>query len=412
MAKRKYGNKVKHTKTLYKVKKSGFRKFMEIALTVVLVGGLAVVGYAVGKPLIEFFSGERTPSVEDNSTWTPPEESSVIPNTDTTKEATPAETPATTPEPISQLNGKTAFTPNSALQNNAALSSYVAKLKADGYENAVIELKDMVGNLWYKSELDGIRDSDYIKGSLTIKQICTVFENSGIKVTARINTLLDQVAPDVLDDVSYRFADGSSRWIDARIEKGGKKWANPFLQGTKDYIKKLTAEISNSGIKDIIIANTIFPNMSSYDVSVLPTEVSNKSTRYSSLVDIYKLCKTSLGEGNILIEAGIIDVVQSYAGLNATAEILRGKNELTDASVLLIINRSEIGTELKTGDSITVTLPTDPAMLINTLIKQAERNLGSLKIIPCLNEAEYTKDELVSVEAAIIKLGYSEFIIR
>ena len=64
--------KIKHRKySLYQRKKSKGRKFLTGLLMVILVAGLCVLGYGLGKPLVEYFSNrgnEPTPE----SAWTPP----------------------------------------------------------------------------------------------------------------------------------------------------------------------------------------------------------------------------------------------------------------------------------------------------------------------------------------------------
>lgn len=49
--------KIKHRKySLYQRKKSKGRKFLTGLLMVILVAGLCVLGYGLGKPLVEYFS--------------------------------------------------------------------------------------------------------------------------------------------------------------------------------------------------------------------------------------------------------------------------------------------------------------------------------------------------------------------
>ena len=68
----KYGKKIKRSKNLYKKRKHPARKVLEIVATVIIVGALGLVGYAAGRPLIEFFTGDRQVDSKDPP-WTPPE---------------------------------------------------------------------------------------------------------------------------------------------------------------------------------------------------------------------------------------------------------------------------------------------------------------------------------------------------
>ena len=64
--------KIKHRKySLYQRKKSKGRKFLTGLLMVILVAGLCVLGYGLGKPLVEYFSN-RGNEPPPESAWTPP----------------------------------------------------------------------------------------------------------------------------------------------------------------------------------------------------------------------------------------------------------------------------------------------------------------------------------------------------
>ena len=64
--------KIKHRKySLYQRKKSKGRKVLTVLLMIVLIAGLCVLGYGLGKPLVEYFSNRGTESAPE-SAWTPP----------------------------------------------------------------------------------------------------------------------------------------------------------------------------------------------------------------------------------------------------------------------------------------------------------------------------------------------------
>lgn len=408
-----YGKKIKRSKNLYRRKKTPVRKTLEIIGMLVVVAGLAVIGYAAGKPLIEFISnggGEQIP--EDTLKWTPPQ-------SDVLSESAPSNTepliettePEPVPEPIG-FNGTAVYAPSSALSNSASLAAYLQLAKTNGYGAVVVELKDSIGNVWYRSSLTAIKDTDCIKGSLSLKEITDIFNTSGIKPIARLNTLLDQTGVKFVENMSYRFADGSYSWLDARIENGGKQWANPFLTGTRSYIAGLVKEIAKAGFSDIILANNIFPDFQPYDLTILAPEVTNISTRYSALTTLVGDCDKYKSDAGLMLEMSLKDVVVNYAGYNRTAELLRGKSNLNGQSILLVFNRLEIGTELTTGESSSVTLPADIKPLINTLFKQAARNLGDLKIIPCIDDNDLNEIEIAQIKEQLTDMGYDNYIIR
>lgn len=64
--------KIKHRKySLYQRKKSTSRKVLTVILMVVIVAALLVVGYGIGRPLMEYLNGKGNTS-EPSSAWTPP----------------------------------------------------------------------------------------------------------------------------------------------------------------------------------------------------------------------------------------------------------------------------------------------------------------------------------------------------
>ena len=406
-----YGRKIKRSRNLYKKRKSTGRKALETLAMAVLIGGLGLIGFAVGKPLIDFFTAERV--ADSTLQWSPPEDEPVVSEDGGTAEGTTENEPAIV-EPVIKNDIKygAVSAPASVLSNSTSLAAYIQQVKADGYNAVVLEMKDGTGNLYYASGYEPLKNTEIIKGTLTAAQIYGAFKDTGITPMARINTALDQLGPKYIDGVSYFFADGSTRWADNRIENGGKLWANPFLKGTRDYNSYLVGELAEAGFTEIILANTLFPDFKPYDFSVLNTEYTNKNTRYAGLTGFIKECAVKKGQARLILEMSVRDVVENYSGFNGSAELLKGKKDLSDFALLLVYSKGDFGDELKTGESSSVILPKDTDALINMLYKQAENQAGGLYIIPCLAASGLTDSEKAEILSAYDKLGYDGRVIR
>lgn len=58
MKRKNYGNKIKRRKTnLYKKKKTEAQKTAAKVMLIILIIGIAVLGYCLGKPLLEYMGG-------------------------------------------------------------------------------------------------------------------------------------------------------------------------------------------------------------------------------------------------------------------------------------------------------------------------------------------------------------------
>jgi len=395
------GKKIKRARNLYKKKKSGFRKTVETVIFALVAAGLCFVGYAAGKPLLKFISGDTNPAYTDDIPASASGSESESTDPPVTSAAT--EPSVTTTAPITKSVAYAVYAPPNVLTGTAALSAFLETAKSGGYEAAVIEMKDAEGRLLYKSEIDVLVGLDEINaGVLTAAQIASSCNGTGIKPIARINTLMDRIAPSKFKDVSYRFSDGTS-WLDNRREDGGKLWANPFLPGTVSYIKELTAELYNAGFGDIVFANLTFPNMREYDMSILPPEVSDMKTRYSALAEVIASAHAACPNANIMTEMSIADVIAN-GGPVGTAEILRNKS--VDFNAALIVAGAA---ELNAGGEAAVTA--DLSELVKNAYATAEKIVG-VKIIPCVDGSALSDADKSKVAAALASAGYAEYMAR
>ncbi|MDR0197375.1 MAG: putative glycoside hydrolase [Oscillospiraceae bacterium] len=409
MSKRGYGRKVIRSKNLYKKKKSKFKVIAEFSVMAAVVAALVFVGYTIADTVFNYEGGGGT---EDVSDYNPPPEPSESESDSESSEqsAEPTDSAGSEPKPKpSEPIGKTIYARANILASFASLSTFIEEAKSEGYEAVVVEMKDEEGKLLYKSNIPDIADDeDIVAGNLTAKQIAEGFSNAGIKPIARISTLKDKIAPEKIKDVSYRFADESYAWLDDRWENGGKPWANPFLSGTKAYISKITAELYEAGFVDIIFANVVFPNFRAYDLTILPSKVTNEKTRYSALADLINEVSKKSPDADVILEISVGDVING-GGLTGTAEILRAKNSLSARRAILIFNRAVSETAATGGD---VSTPEELSELVKSVFDKVARQTGELEIIPCADVSGLSESDIEKVVSAFSQMGYDNYIIR
>lgn len=260
MNKKKTNIKIKKSKiNIYNKRKAKDRQTLTLVITIVLACVLGVVGYGVGKPIVNYFLNKDNPDVSDSSQ---PVQSGTSDTSGNGETSSSTSSEASEPEPVEEQKGMYLI-PADAVKSADALNKALATAKESGYAKAAVTLKDESGVLHYKSELGRIKNDVNINGgTLSAKQICDIISNSGMTPVARISTLKDSLAPYLFG--SFTLPDGIM-WLDYKPDEGGKPWLSPYEASSGDYIGEICGELSAAGFKDIICANVMFPPFKGYD---------------------------------------------------------------------------------------------------------------------------------------------------
>lgn len=327
--------KIKHRKySLYQRKKSKGRKALTIILMVILIAGLCVLGYGLGRPLVDYFKNRGNES-QPESAWTPPasaETSSA--SGEGTSEKT-AESAEPTAEPETEKAVSAFILPETAVISSESLNSALAAAKSNGSTDVVVTLKDEIGNFLYKTGLEGIPEVQ-VTGTLTAKQIADIVTKAGLTPHARINTLLDRTSQTYKGkSICYMIADGGI-WHDYYVDRGGKSWLDPFEKPTADYLSDITAEIASAGYTEIILANTKYPAFNPQDYSnfLRQLNISDETARLEALWNIITACQKAAGDKKITIEMTDDDLFAEDKALTS-AEVSGDKAKLKTASMLV-----------------------------------------------------------------------------
>lgn len=330
--------KIKHRKySLYQRKKSKSRKVLTVLLMVVLVAGLCVLGYGLGRPLVDYFKNRGNES-QTSSAWTPPSSAETVSSAEGTSDRSTAEAVTKEPTQEAQETAVNSFIlPESAAESSDSLNSALAAAKNGGYTDITVTLKDETGNFLYKTGIEGIPETQ-ITGSLTAKQIADIITKAGFTPRARINTLLDRTSQTFGgESVCYMIADGGI-WHDFYVDRGGKSWLDPFSSATAKYLSAITSEISGAGFKSVILANTRYPafNPQDYTNFLRQLSISDEKARLDALWKAVNACvKAAEPSGaEIVVEVGGDDLLLDDKALTS-AEITGDKAKLKN-TVLMV----------------------------------------------------------------------------
>lgn len=298
MGQKKTNIKIKHHKyNLYNKKKNKARQVLTIILTIAAACALGIVGYGVGKPLLNYFQNREHNPVSDDSSDTisniisemiSSEESSVASSVESSAAVSSESTSSNTSEPVQNVKEKMYFLPENAAASSDSLKSALAAAKNTGCNTTVITLKDEEGLILYKSNIAALRDGNTISGTLTAQQICSIISDAGFTPAAKISTLKDKSSMSRVDG-SYMIVGGGG-WMDDYPDKGGKPWMSPFSNETINFISSITEELSAAGFKSIICQNTMYPAFHSIDITTylsdLPlTDSSKRAAALWNVVD-------------------------------------------------------------------------------------------------------------------------------
>jgi hypothetical protein len=384
MQKRGYG-RIKRTKSLYKAKKSRFRRVLESVGFAMLLIALVFVGYTIADAIRNY-----TPSEEVHVNNPEPDE---IPGGDSHTVTTP-EVSDTTEPPL--LSSDAVYAGANAFMSAQELQAQLTAAKAGGFGAVIIEMKDDTGRLLYQSRIEAVlaasNSGEIIAGGLSAEEIVQICAAAEITPIARVNTLKDHIVP-----TSWGAAYAS--WLDNSVENDGKRWLNPFAQATIDYTSAIIAELEQAGFADIILANTVYPfeEFRSIDRSILPSNVTNSDTRHTGLGEFVNTVADSSG-ARLFAEV----LVSCFSGDNirGTAEVLRNK-PLNISGVKLVFTRGDL--ESAEGASVTE--------MLESLLSAVKNYTGELEISPVLYSENLSESDHAAVLAAFEAKGFEQMTI-
>ena len=351
MKNKKTNIKIKRSKiNLYSKRKNKRKKVLTIVITVVAACALGVLGFGLGKPLVEFFNNRNNSSLTSESAWTPPSSEEV-----SSESEAPVSFEESSEAPIEPVRKMTDvyFLPEDAALSSASLNSALAAAKAAGAGTVAVTLKNETGNFLYKSEIKSLENNDVITGTLSAEQICKAISDAGFIPAAKISTLKDKLCGSrYVTDGGYRITGSGLTWHDNRVDKGGKPWLSPFRTQTLQFMGEITEELSAAGFKNIIAVNTMFPLFHRDDIvnylSDLP--LSDNKARLDALWDVLDSAKAGAEKNGaeIWVELAGENVIAQNR-LCTDAELCGSAEKLSEIKLIIDYTPTASATEAYTN---------------------------------------------------------------
>lgn len=390
--------KIKRSKgRLYKKRRSPAKTVIETIVLILLAGGLIYVGYNAAGPLINYIQhGGGSGTVTG---WTPAE--SDLGSGQGTEVPSSSQTTIITTAPQQTSDSGTYLLPQNALASREALDAALETAKKAGFGTVIIPLKDTVGNIFYKTQIETINNIKQLaQGTLTAKTIADAVKSKGLVPKAVIPTLKDKIAPDYIPDVGYYFiGDYVISWYDDDPAKNGKPWVDPFRTGGKNYFADIVKELRAAGFEEIALSELRYPDFHDTDEARIGSKYFT-ADRYKALSEFYKSCYTA-ADKKAAVSVNIKDVLDGKGqSFPKTAEILTDKS--FSGKVFLTLNLSDFGETLELAQGDPLTLPTDAAKKAEALIGKASEYIGTnVTVVPVINGEGMSMEELVKCYKAI-----------
>ncbi len=268
--------------------RSALSKVMGVVLTVVVLAGLACLGWALYEPVSQFLSG--TMQIPEDE---PPQESLSEAQT-SVPEQPPEEEPPVVVLELSQVRG--AYLPLSTLQDPLLLSQTLDALKEQGINAILIDGKNAQGQVLYQSANQTVAEvSAQVPDAVDLKQVTTLAKAKDMIVIARIYAFRDPICPLINKKAAVKYQDTEMLWLDNSKEYGGKSWLNPYSELAQMYIADLSLECIRSGCTAVMLDGVQFP--SGYSLELAGYGVQTK-TRQRVLSDFVQDMEELLQEND------------------------------------------------------------------------------------------------------------------
>ncbi len=377
--------KIKKTKrtSMYKKKKTTLRKVVEAVIYVVCFLALVFLGFSIGKPVVEFFRGEKTvdeSSLVSNSTDSAEqiEDNSIV--TDTSDDLSEPD--------VEVFDGVYALSLNkNLLSNKDALSAVVLSAKEQGYNTVVIDLVVDGGYIYYLTDQYQAIAYEAVVGQLSLDEIAQTIRLNQMRSIVRFSVLTDHITSRMEKTIGYTFENDISTWIDDSPEKGGKAWISPFKEDAIEYIKYFAAEIDASDFDYVIACDIEFPFMRNTDLNYLGSSVKSEN-RYLALHNVWYEFKNVFVSGDKVI----LDV-SAYKVVTGTEEVFsKSKPEVSDLN--LTVNVTEFEDSFVTADGREISIKDlSSSQRAITVIDEALNIADGCSVYVTLIRSEYSQVE-------------------
>ncbi|NLK71273.1 MAG: hypothetical protein GX286_07565 [Clostridiales bacterium] len=387
--------------------RSKFRRILSAVLTIVIAFGLGFLGYSVGEPILKYIKNKDKYS-SGTSEFIPPIAETSESNNSENSDMSDSSSDESKQSIVNKKGNFFGYVLSvDDLSSKSKLSNALLEIKSNtSATSVVVPLKSSGGYINYATGIEDAGTAGAVKSTLTLDEIISEVKANGLKPVAEISTLADNIYPKMYGDTAFRFENQDILWLDNSPSNGGKPWMSPFSAGTKSYLSRITAEISQAGFDEIICTDISFPYFRNSDLSYIGSIVKSE-TRYLALVEVANqiISTAQQNNSNIIIEESAVKII------NGTSEIYK-PDEIDNAVFIAKISLDEAGDTITSTSgeiSLTEVGNTDKVKII---IQELEKVFGKSKVVPSLLSDEYTEDEFNQLLSELSDSGYNSYIIR
>ena len=150
------------------------------------------------------------------------------------------------------------------LKDVKALQSLAKEAADNGFNCAVVELKDNNGRMAYVSETEAGKQAAAANAdALTLKEVTDAFrvlKETGITPIPLLYAFEDGIASRNIPLSKVTVAGhGDWTWYDGDPQKGGRAWLNPYADAAQAYIAALVEELNTAGAGAVMLDGVYFP---------------------------------------------------------------------------------------------------------------------------------------------------------
>lgn len=249
--------KVKRYRRIYRKNYSPLSIALRALCAVLIVGGLAFVGWSAYGPITDYLSGTLAASLHKNDVSSPPTES-VAASSETQQPTQPAVVPET-PKPVSEQEIRAIYLPISMLTNTANLDASLEKLQQAGFNALLFDIKEASGKVTFASKLPLVEQAKaQSDNALDLAAFCAKLKEKNIMPIGRFHAFRDPLAARV-GEQGIRYMNSDMLWYDNEPESGGKPWLNPYDPDAREYLLGLIQEAAELGVQQIQLDSLHLP---------------------------------------------------------------------------------------------------------------------------------------------------------
>ena len=381
------GRKIYKTKEKNYYGKSPIGKLFSALLTIILIGGIGVLGYSVAGPMIDY---SRKQGDEEPQETTSAEETTTGISSENATNPTTVETPETEIYKGVRLN-------EYEIMTTEAMETAIGRVPQN-IEYIEIPLKLSDGRIIYDTGYEEFPEQN--NSGLTLSEITRTVRKNGYTPVAYISVFADNIIPAEYPQYSYMNTENLTVWHDADFNM----WVSPFSAEYSGYLNFIADEISGAGFKKIICSDIKFPDFSDMDLSLLNDSRLESYSRYTALDNVADMLYDIINYNN----SDMIIEVNSSEILSGKAEILN--QQIKADTVVVGINLDEITAGVNTGSTVYEFTGTATEN-ITKMLDLIKDDISDFNVIIRISGTSHNTSDLLRAVDDIAQTGWESFII-